>query len=146
MLDRKIRPFPSPRSTTVFKAATAISFSGECTASPFFVREMLSIRDFQSTMSQVRLYWPPFPRTRVDCEIEFRNVQRPFGLDNLSQLLFRCFGEESRAVIVFATMGHPAREICGCFPIKVRRCLGLDKFESRRVVRWNSKPTWFAVG
>jgi hypothetical protein len=57
--DRKIRPRPSPRSKTVFKAAKAASFRGSCTASSFFIREMLSIRYFQSTMSQVRPYWLP---------------------------------------------------------------------------------------
>ena len=51
---------PLPRSKTAFKAASAISLSGTCTASSFIVREMLGIRDFQSTMSQVRPYWLPF--------------------------------------------------------------------------------------
>lgn len=56
----KTLPRPLPRSKIVFKAASAESFSGTCTASSFFVREMFSIREFQSTMSHVRPYWLPF--------------------------------------------------------------------------------------
>ena len=51
------RPVPSPRPWTTLSAVSAASFNGTCMGSSFFVRWIFNILLFQSTISQVRLYW-----------------------------------------------------------------------------------------